>query len=103
MVGPNNSFKPTPCRGVGRVLCATLAHVRHPATGRLNSGVMRGLAAGCAGSLQLQLHQSLHSSAAKQSPHLSVTCSRRSLSGETALRLAVRAGSLPLDETIRTC
>ena len=36
---PNNSFKPTPCRGVGRVLCATLAHVRRPATGRLNSGV----------------------------------------------------------------
>ena len=36
---PNNSFKPTPCRGVGRVLYATLAHVRRPATGRLNSGV----------------------------------------------------------------
>ena len=36
---PNNSFKPTPCRGVGRVLCATLARVRRPATGRLNSGV----------------------------------------------------------------
>ena len=36
---PNNSFKPTPCRGVGRVLCATLAHVRRPATGRLNSSV----------------------------------------------------------------
>ena len=36
---PNNSFKPTPCRGVGRVLCATLAHVRCPATGRLNSSV----------------------------------------------------------------
>jgi hypothetical protein len=36
---PNNSFKPTPCRGVGHVLCATLAHVRRPATGRLNSSV----------------------------------------------------------------
>ena len=36
---PNNSFKPTPCRGVGRVLYATLARVRRPATGRLNSGV----------------------------------------------------------------
>jgi hypothetical protein len=35
----NNSFKPTPCRGVGRVLCATLARTRRPATGRLNSGV----------------------------------------------------------------
>jgi hypothetical protein len=38
---PNNSFKPTPCRGVGHVLCATLARVRRPATGRLNSGVRR--------------------------------------------------------------
>ena len=38
---PNNSFKPTPCRGVGRGLYATLAHVRRPATGRLNSGVRR--------------------------------------------------------------
>ena len=38
---PNNSFKPTPCRGVGRVLYATLAHVRRPATGRLNSSVRR--------------------------------------------------------------
>ena len=38
---PNNSFKPTPCRGVGRVLYATLAHVRRPVTGRLNSGVRR--------------------------------------------------------------
>ena len=38
---PNNSFKPTPCRGVSRVLCATLAHVRRPATGRLNSSVRR--------------------------------------------------------------
>ena len=38
---PNNSFKPTPCRGIGRVLCATLARVRRPATGRLNSGVRR--------------------------------------------------------------
>lgn len=37
---PNNSFKPTPCRGVGRVN-ATLARVRRPATGRLNSGVGR--------------------------------------------------------------
>ena len=36
---PNNSFKPTPCRGVGHVLYATLAHVRRPATGRLNSSV----------------------------------------------------------------
>ena len=36
---PNNSFKPTPCRGVGHVLCATLARVRRPVTGRLNSGV----------------------------------------------------------------
>ena len=40
-VRPNNSFKPTPCRGVGHVLYATLAHVRRPATGRLNSGVRR--------------------------------------------------------------
>jgi hypothetical protein len=39
--GPNNSFKPTPCRGIGHVLYATLAHVRRPATGRLNSGVRR--------------------------------------------------------------
>jgi hypothetical protein len=39
---PNNSFKPTPCRGVGHVLYATLAHVRRPATGRLNSGVSLG-------------------------------------------------------------
>ncbi len=38
---PNNSFKPTPCRGVSRVLYATLAHVHRPATGRLNSGVRR--------------------------------------------------------------
>ena len=38
---PNNSFKPTPCRGVGHVLYATLAHVRRLATGRLNSGVRR--------------------------------------------------------------
>ena len=38
---PNNSFKPTPCRGVGHVLCATLAHVRRPDTGRLNSSVRR--------------------------------------------------------------
>ena len=36
---PNNSFKPTPCRGIGHVRYATLAHVRRPATGRLNSGV----------------------------------------------------------------
>ena len=36
---PNNSFKPTPCRGIGHVLCATLARVRRPATGRLNSSV----------------------------------------------------------------
>lgn len=39
MMWPNNSFKPTPCHGIGHVLCATLAHVRRPATGRLNSGV----------------------------------------------------------------
>ena len=38
---PNNSFKPTPCRGVGCVLYATLARIRRPATGRLNSGVRR--------------------------------------------------------------
>jgi hypothetical protein len=38
---PNNSFKPTPCRGVGHVHYATLAHVRRPATGRLNSSVRR--------------------------------------------------------------
>ena len=36
---PNNSFKPTPRRGVGHVLCATLARVRRPVAGRLNSGV----------------------------------------------------------------
>ena len=40
-VPPNKSFKPTPCRGGGHVLYATLAHVRRPATGRLNSGVRR--------------------------------------------------------------
>ena len=40
-MGPNNSFKPSPCRGVGRVLYATLARTRRPATGRLNSGVRR--------------------------------------------------------------
>ena len=99
---PNNSFKPTPCRGVSRVLCATLARVRRPATGRLNSGVMRGLAAGCAGSLWLLLHQSSRCSAAKHSSHWLVPCSRRSPSGETALRLVVRAGWHPLDETVRT-
>ena len=44
---PNNSFKPTPCRGVGRVLYATLAHVRRPATGRLNSSVRRQKAFDC--------------------------------------------------------
>jgi hypothetical protein len=38
---PNNSFKPTPCRGIVHVLYATLAHVRRPNTGRLNSGVRR--------------------------------------------------------------
>ena len=38
---PNKSFKPTPCRGGSRVLCATLARVRRPATGRLNSSVRR--------------------------------------------------------------
>ena len=43
---PNKSFKPTPCRGVGHVLCATLARVRRPATGRLNSGVRRQKAFG---------------------------------------------------------
>ena len=31
----------TSCRGISRVLYATLAHVRRPATGRLNSGVRR--------------------------------------------------------------
>ena len=36
---PNKSFKPTPCRGIGYVLYATLARIRRPATGRLNSGV----------------------------------------------------------------
>jgi hypothetical protein len=43
---PNKSFKPTPCRGIGHVLCATLARVRRPATGRLNSGVRRQKAFG---------------------------------------------------------
>jgi hypothetical protein len=38
---PNNSFKPTPHRGVSSVLCATLARCRRPAVGRLNSGVRR--------------------------------------------------------------
>ena len=44
---PNNSFKPTRCRGIGHVLYATLAHVRRPVTGRLNSSVrpMRNIAA----------------------------------------------------------
>ena len=37
----NSSSKPTPCRGVGHVLYATLARVRRPAKGRLNSGVRR--------------------------------------------------------------
>ena len=36
---PNNSFKPTPCRGVGHVLCATLARVRRPATGGLTQAL----------------------------------------------------------------
>ena len=36
---PNNSFKPTPHRGVNSVLYATLARCRRPAVGRLNSGV----------------------------------------------------------------
>jgi hypothetical protein len=36
---PNNSFKPTPHRGVNSVLCATLARCRRPAVGRLNSSV----------------------------------------------------------------
>ena len=36
---PNNSFKPTPCRGIGYALYATLARIRRPDTGRLNSGV----------------------------------------------------------------
>ena len=99
---PNNSFKPTPCRGVSCVLYATLARIRRPATGRLNSGVMRGLAAGCAGSLQLSLHQSSRSSAAKQSPHCSVQCSRRSPSGETALQTVVRSGKPSLDAAVRS-
>ena len=99
---PNNSFKPTPCRGVGHVLYATLARVRRPATGRLNSGVMRGLAVGCAGSLQLQLHQSSRCPAAKHSSHWSVQCSRRSPSGETALHTVFRSGTYALDEAIRT-
>ena len=99
---PNNSFKPTPCRGVGRVLYATLAHVRRPATGRLNSSVMRGLAAGCAGSLRLQLHQSSRCSAAKHSPHWSVQCSRRSPSGETALQTVFRSGYFSLDLAVRS-
>jgi hypothetical protein len=38
-VSANNSFKPTPHRGICHVLYATLARVRHPAAGRLNSGV----------------------------------------------------------------
>ena len=38
---PNNSFKPTPHRGVNSVLCATLARCRRPAVGRLNSSVRR--------------------------------------------------------------
>ena len=99
---PNNSFKPTPCRGVGCVLYATLARIRRPATGRLNSGVMRGLAAGCAGSLQLQLHQSSRCSAAKHSSHWSVQCSRRSPSGETALQRVARSGKFSLDVAVRT-
>ena len=46
---PNKSFKPTPCRGSSHVLYATLARVRRPATGRLNSGVRRQKAfASCA-------------------------------------------------------
>ena len=36
---PNNSFKPTPHRGVSHVLYATLARVCRPAVGRLNSSV----------------------------------------------------------------
>ena len=100
---PNKSFKPTPCRG----FVETSGHASNtgsqpPRSARLNSGVMRGLAAGCAGSPQLQLHQSSRCSAAKHSSLLSVRRSRRSPSGETALRLAVRARWPPLDETIRT-
>ena len=44
---PNNSFKPTPCRGVSCVLYATLARIRRPATGRLNSGVRRQKSVWC--------------------------------------------------------
>ena len=40
---PNKSFKPTPCRGIGYVLYATLARIRRPDTGRLNSGVRPAL------------------------------------------------------------
>jgi hypothetical protein len=82
--------------------CATLARVRRPATGRLNSGVMRGLAAGYAASLWLQLHQSSRSSAAKQSSRWSVHCSRRSPSGETALQTVVRSGKFSLDAAVRS-
>ena len=99
---PNNSFKPTPCHGVGRVLCATLAHVRRPATGRLNSSVMRGLAMCSCGSWSLQHSLPSNSLAVSHSSLLSVPRSRRSPSGETALRLVVRAGWHPLDETART-
>ena len=44
---PNNSFKPTQCRGVSHVLCATLARVCRPATGRLNSSVRRQKSVWC--------------------------------------------------------
>jgi hypothetical protein len=65
----NSSFKPIPCRGIGHVLYATLAHVRRPATGRLNSGVMRGVAVDLVGSRWLQFDQSSRSSAVKHSSH----------------------------------
>ena len=52
---PNNSFKPTPCRGVSCVLCATLARIRRPATGRLNSSVRRQKSVCVVASSALQL------------------------------------------------
>jgi hypothetical protein len=99
---PNNSFKPTPCRGVSCVLCATLARIRRPATGRLNSGVIRGQTAACVGTLQLKLHPSSGCAALIQSSHRAVFRSRRSPFGETALRAVVRSGTYLLDDAIRT-
>jgi hypothetical protein len=70
------------------VLYATLARNRRPATGRLNSGVMRGLAAGCVGS------QSLHFISYQAVPQPSTA--RIGQSHVRAARLSARQRSVQL-------